>query len=120
MVEKIKTMSRDYLKRRDGAKGSGATEDTFRIEEKEAIEHNEVVNMNNGEMMIFANGKLHRAIAQTETSLMALGKKTTYQGMRNEKIPLVQYVSKRMFFKKTNEIVRKLGLSYTNAEAVNN
>ncbi|BDB65752.1 hypothetical protein T36_2231 (plasmid) [Helicobacter cinaedi] len=120
MVEKIKTMSRDYLKRRDGAKGSGATEDTFRIEEKEAIEHNEVVNMNNGEMMIFANGKLHRAIAQTETSLMALGKKTTYQGMSNEKIPLVQYVSKRIFFKKTNEIVRKLGLSYTNAEAVNN
>ena len=120
MVEKIKTMSRDYLKRRDGAKGNGSVEDTFRVEEKDAIEHNEVVNMNNGEMMIFANGKLHRAIAQTETSLMTLGKKTTYQGMSSEKIPLVQYVSKRMFFKKTNEIVKKLGLSYatnTNAES---
>lgn len=108
MVEKIKVMSRDFVKRRDGAKGQGAVEDTYKVEEKDAIEHNEVVNMNNGEMMIFANGKLHRAIAQAESSLLSMGKKTTYQGMSDEKIPLTQYVSKREFFKRASDILSEL------------
>lgn len=111
MVEKIKVMSRDFVKRRDGAKGSGAVEDSYKVEEKDAIEHNEVVNMNNGEMMIFANGKLHRAIAQAESSLLSMGKKTTYQGMSDEKIPLTQYVNKREFFKKASNSLAKLELA---------
>lgn len=110
MVEKIKVMSRDFIKRRDGAKGQGSTEDTFKVEEKDAIEHNEVVNMNNGEMMVFANGKLHRAIAQTETTLMELGKKTTYQGMSDEKIPLTQYVSKKIFFRQVKEMLVRIAI----------
>lgn len=108
MIEKIKVMSKDYVKRRDGAKGQGATEDTYKVEEKDAIEHNEVTNMNNGEMMIFANGKLHRAIAQAESSLLSMGKKTTYQGMSDEKIPLTQYVSKKDFFIKTSNILKNI------------
>lgn len=108
MVEKIKVMSRDFVKRRDFAKGQGAVEDTYKVEEKDAIEHNEVVNMNNGEMIIFANGKLHRAIAQAESSLLSMGKKTTYQGMSDEKIPLTQYVSKREFFSKVNATIREI------------
>lgn len=108
MVEKIKVMSRDFVKRRDFAKGQGAVEDTYKVEEKDAIEHNEVVNMNNGEMIIFANGKLHRAIAQAESSLLSMGKKTTYQGMSDEKIPLTQYVSKREFFNKVSNILNEL------------
>lgn len=100
MVEKVKVISRDYSKRRDGAKGPGSVEDNYKVEEEDAIKHNEVVNMNNGEMVVFANGKLHRAIAQAESSLLSMGKKTTYQGMSNEKIPLTQYVSKKVFFKK--------------------
>lgn len=108
MVEKVKVMSRDFVKRREFVKGQGAVEDTYKVEEKDAIEHNEVVNMNNGEMIIFANGKLHRAIAQAESSLLNLGKKTTYQGMSDEKIPLTQYVNKREFFTKASNILREL------------
>lgn len=108
MVEKIKVMSRDFVKRREFVKGQGAVEDTYKVEEKDAIEHNEVVNMNSGEMMIFANGKLHRAIAQAESSLLSMGKKTTYQGMSDEKIPLTQYVSKREFFKRVGEVMKGL------------
>lgn len=108
MVEKIKVMSRDFVKRREFVKGQGAVEDTYKVEERDAIEHNEVVNMNNGEMMIFANGKLHRAIAQAESSLLSMGKKTTYQGMSDEKIPLTQYVSKREFFKRVGEVMKGL------------
>lgn len=98
MIPKKKIMNRDYVARRDFAKGQGAVEDTYKVEEKDAIEHNEVMNMNNGEMIIFANGKMHRAIAQAETSLLSLGKKTTYQGMSDLKIPLTQYVNKQEFF----------------------
>lgn len=111
MVEKVKIMSRDFVKRREFVQGSGATEDTYKVEEKDAIEHNEVVNMNNGEMIIFANGKLHRAIARAESSLLAMGKKTTYQGMSDEKIPLTQYVSKREFFTKAYAMLKNLRMS---------
>ena len=61
--------------------------------------------MSNGEMMVFANGKLHRAIAQAESSLLALGKKTTYEGMSDEKIPLTQYVNKKVFFKEVGRVL---------------
>lgn len=57
---------------------------------------------------IIANGKLHRAIAQAESSLLSMGKKTTYQGMSDEKIPLTQYVSKREFFKRVKNILCKI------------
>ncbi|CUA64613.1 Uncharacterised protein [Escherichia coli] len=79
--------------------GKGAVEDTYNTEEKDAIEHDEVVNMSNGEMMVFENGKIHRAIACTETSLLE-GKTTKYQpkDLENPKIPIVQYVSKIEFF----------------------
>lgn len=105
MVEKIKIITRNFTKRRSSAKGEGSVEDSYQMEEKDAIEHNEVVNMNNGEMIIFANGKLHRAIAQAESSLLELGKKTTYEGMSELKIPLTQYVSKRVFFKEAEKIL---------------
>lgn len=75
------------------------------MEEKDAIEHNEVMNMNNGEMMIFENGKLHRAIAQAETSLLELGKKTTYEAKSDKKIPLTQYVNKKEFFREAKSVI---------------
>lgn len=107
MVEKIKVMSRDFTKRRSTAKAESSVEDSYKVEEKDAFEHNEVTNMNNGEMMVFANGKLHRAIAQAESSLLELGKKTTYEGMSDEKIPLTQYVNKKMFFKEAWKVLGK-------------
>ncbi|WP_096022298.1 type IV secretory system conjugative DNA transfer family protein [Campylobacter lanienae] len=99
LVEKKTIINRNYVERREMVEGKGAVEDTYNTEEKEAIEHNEVVNMSNGEMMVFENGKVHRAIACTETSLLE-GKTTTYKpkDLENPKIPIVQYVSKIEFF----------------------
>ncbi|EAK2198250.1 TraM recognition domain-containing protein [Campylobacter jejuni] len=108
MVDKIKVMKRKFTKRREFAKGEGSIEDSYDFEEKPAFEHNEVANMNNGEMMVFANGKLHRAIAQAESSLLTLGKKVTYEGMSDKKIPLTQYINKRQFIKEANRILKEL------------
>lgn len=108
MVGKIKVMSRDFTKRRSMAKAEGSVEDSYKVEEKDAFLHNEVTNMNNGEMMVFANGKLHRAIAQAESSLLECGKKTTYKGMSDEKIPLTQYVNKKLFFKEAQKVLKEI------------
>ena len=107
-VPKIKYISTDYHTRRDGAKGNGNVEDAYKTEEKDAFEHNEVENMNNGEMMIFANGKLHRAIAQAESSLLTLGKKTSYKMMSDDKIPLTQYVNKKVFIQNAYKIISQI------------
>lgn len=64
--------------------------------------------MNNGEMMIFANGKLHRAIAQAESSFLSLGKKTSYKMMSDDKIPLTQYVSKKEFLQNAYKIISQI------------
>ncbi|EAH7567691.1 hypothetical protein EOD82_08985, partial [Campylobacter jejuni] len=108
MVDKVKIMKRKFSKRREFAKGEGSIEDSYDFEEKPAFEHNEVSNMNNGEMMVFANGKLHRAIAQAETSLLTLGKKTTYEALSDKKIPLTQYVNKREFIQQAHKMLKEL------------
>ena len=100
-------ISKDYQQRRDFASGQGQVEDNFRAEEKPAIEHSEVSNMNEGEMMVFGNGKMHRAVAQTESTLFEYGKPTTYCGKTAEKIPLMQYVGKNDFFELVNPIVER-------------
>ncbi|WP_283249683.1 hypothetical protein [Helicobacter turcicus] len=41
--------------------------------------------------------------------MLEMGKKTTYQGMSDEKIPLTQYVSKREFFRKARESLMNMG-----------
>ncbi|EAK9878170.1 hypothetical protein YZ17_07060 [Campylobacter lari] len=108
MVDKIKVMKRKFTKRREHVKGEGSIEDTYDFEEKNAFEHNEVANMNNGEMMVFANGRMHRAIAQAETSLLTLGKKVTYEGMSDKKIPLTQYVNKKYFIKEAHKYLKRI------------
>ena len=75
--------------------------------------------MNNGEMMIFENGKMHRAIAQAETTLLTMGKKITYEGMSEEKIPITQYATKRIFFDSVDKVVRSIEF-LNNKEFLNN
>jgi len=58
-------------------------------------------------MMVFGNGKMHRAVAQTESTLFEYGKPTTYCGKTAEKIPLMQYVGKNDFFELVNPIVER-------------
>lgn len=108
MVEKEKVLTRDYTERKEFAKGDGSSEINYKVEERDAFKHNEVANMNNGEMMVFANGKLHRAIAQAETTLLTKGKKITYEGLSNIPIPLTQYVQKRRFLQKAYGIVNNI------------
>lgn len=104
---KINVLKKNYGERREHAKGQGNVEDSFQMEEKEAINHDEVVNMNNGEMCIFANGKLHRTVAKAETTLLTEGKKITYDG----KIPLTQYVPKKEFFTRVEQLMRNKRLA---------
>lgn len=98
MVEKETVISKDYTQKVDFHSGQGSAEANFKTEEKDAIMHNEVVNMNNGEMIVFANGKMHKAVARAESSLLNEGKKTTYMAKSSDKIPLTQYISKQDFF----------------------
>lgn len=101
MTSKINVLKKNYNERRESVKGQDSTEDSYQIEQKEAIVHDEVVNMNNGEMIVFANGKMHRTLAKAETTLLKEGKKITYDG---DKLPIVQYISKKEFFTSINEI----------------
>ena len=98
MIEKETVISKDYTQKVDFHSGQGSAEANFKTEEKDAIMHNEVVNMNNGEMIVFANGKMHKAVARAESSLLNEGKKTTYMAKSSDKIPLTQYISKQDFF----------------------
>ncbi|WP_181566394.1 type IV secretory system conjugative DNA transfer family protein [Helicobacter monodelphidis] len=97
-VPKIKKLVKDYSKRRSFAKGAGAVEDNYKEVEEDAFKHEEVIRMSNGEMMVFASGRMYRAIAQSETSLFKKGKKTTYEGRdMSKKIPLTQFLPKNLF-----------------------
>ncbi len=102
MTSKIKVLNRQVSMRREGATGASSSEDSYNLEEKDAIEHNEVVNMNEGEMIVFANGKIHRAVARAESSLNEKGKKTTYDG----KIVISEYVNKIRFFSEIDAILK--------------
>lgn len=108
MVEKEKILTKDFTERKEFAKGEGSSEVSYKAEERDAFKHNEVANMNNGEMMVFANGKLHRAIAQAETTLLKKGKKITYEGLTNIPIPLTQYRQKKVFLQEAYQIVQKI------------
>lgn len=119
MIEKEKVLTKDYTERKEFAKGEGSSEINYKMEERDAFKHSEVQNMNNGEMMIFENGKMHRAIAQAETTLLTMGKKITYEGMSDEKIPITQYVTKRIFFDSVEKVVRNID-SLNNKDFLNN
>lgn len=65
--------------------------------------------MNNGEMMVFNDGKMYRAAAATEESLALYGKKIFFElKLMDSPIPLTQYISKRDFFKETYRIYKQM------------
>jgi intracellular multiplication protein IcmO len=107
MLKEQKFIDKDYSEKRQHAKGSLGTEDHYKVEKEAAIKHEEVIGMNNGEMMVIADGKLYRAIAVTETILNKEGKKTTYKGKDMEaKIPLTEYIPKDKFLKSMQEMIK--------------
>lgn len=108
MIDEKRTLDKSFSERRLGAKGELNSEATFNIEKEQAIKHKEVVGMNNGEMMIFSDGKMYKACAVTER-FMKQGKKITYEGKNMDiKIPLTQYVPKNQFLRDMTKIYTQL------------
>ncbi|OCR87760.1 hypothetical protein CFT12S00416_08010 [Campylobacter fetus subsp. testudinum] len=109
MVNEKQFIVMEYSDKKDGIKGQMGAEDRYRVEKEAAIKHEEVIGMNNGEMMVFNDGKVYRAVAATESSLTKYGKKITFEGKRMDNpIPITEYVPKAAFLKETYEIYKKL------------
>jgi len=108
MLDEKKILDKNFVEKRLGAKGDLSTEASFNIEKEQAIKHKEVIGMNNGEMMVFSDGKMYKACATTER-FMSKGKKITYEGKNMDiKIPLTQYVPKDKFLRDMTEIYNEL------------
>ncbi len=108
MLDEKRTLDKSFSERRLGAKGELNAEASFNIEKEQAIKHKEVIGMNNGEMMVFSDGKMYRACAVTER-FMSKGKKITYEGKNMDiKIPLTQYVPKEHFLRDMTKIYNQL------------
>lgn len=108
MLDEKRTLDKSFSERRLGAKGELNAEASFNIEKEQAIKHKEVIGMNNGEMMVFSDGKMYRACAVTER-FMSKGKKITYEGKNMDiKIPLTQYVPKEQFLRDMTRIYNEL------------
>lgn len=108
MLDEKRTLDKSFSEKRLGAKGDLSTEANFNIEKEQAIKHKEVIGMNNGEMMVFSDGKMYKACAVTER-FMSKGKKITYEGKNMDiKIPLTQYVPKEHFLRDMTKIYNQL------------
>ena len=108
MIDEKRTLDKSYVEKRQGSKGDLGSEASFNIEKEQAIKHKEVIGMNNGEMMVFSDGKMYKACAVTER-FMNKGKKITYEGKNMDiKIPLTQYVPKEQFLRDMTVIYNDL------------
>lgn len=108
MLLQKKFIDRDYIEKRHHINAQIGAEDHFRVEKEDAIKHSEVVNMNNGEMIVIMDGQVHRAVAAAESALTTKGKKTTFEGKdMSKKIPLTQYLPKKEFFKHVNQYYKR-------------
>ncbi len=92
-------MEKAYTEKKDWSWGHIGAEQSFSPKELPAFEHNDIVAMNNGEMLVLADGVLYKAIAQAENSLQEAGKKITYEGKDIQKpLPITRYMPKKHFF----------------------
>lgn len=108
MIGEKRILDQSFKEKRFGAKGELGAELNFNMEKEEAIKHKEVIGMNNGEMMVFSDGKMYKACAVTER-YMSQGKKLTYEGKDMDiKIPLTQYVNKEQFLQDMTRLYNQL------------
>ncbi|HDX6248330.1 TPA: TraM recognition domain-containing protein [Campylobacter fetus subsp. venerealis] len=109
MVEEQRFIDMEYSDRREGVKGQIGTEDRYKVEKEPAIKHEQVVGMNNGEMLVFNDGKMYRATATTESSLARYGKKISFELKKMEEpIPITEYIPKKQFIADTYKLYKKL------------
>ncbi len=105
MLKEKRFIDRDFVEKRDGIKGGIGAEAHYKVEKEQAIKHEEVIAMNEGEMMVFNDGKMYKSIAITEKSLKEYGKKVIYEGKNmNKKLPLTQYIHKDKFLRDMTQI----------------
>lgn len=111
LIDEKKYIDMDYVDRREGIKGSISVEDRYKVEKEQAIKHKEVIAMNNGEMIVFNDGKMYRAVSITETSL-AFGAKITFEAKdMNAPIPITEYIPKGQFLKEAYQIYKNLDMA---------
>ncbi len=111
MIKQNRFIDMDYADKRESVKGQIGAEDHYRVEKEDAIKHEEVIGMNNGEMMVFNDGKMYRATATTESSLAKYGKKISFElKLMNSPIPITQYIPKKQFLMDAYRLYKKLGL----------
>lgn len=109
MVEEQRFIDMEYSDRREGVKGQIGTEDRYKVEKEPAIKHEQVIGMNNGEMLVFNDGKMYRATATTESSLARYGKKISFELKKMEEpIPITEYIPKKQFIADTYKLYKKL------------
>ena len=110
MIEEKRYIETDYIERRDGSKKAQmGAEKHFKVEKEAAVKTTEVQAMNNGEFIVFNDGKMYRGISATETYLKKEGKTITYEGKdMQSKIPITQFIPKMQFLKEVNEIYKNL------------
>ncbi|MBR8466506.1 TraM recognition domain-containing protein [Campylobacter sp. faydin G-140] len=108
LVEEKKFIDMEYSDRRTGIKGSIGAEDRYKVEKEQAIKHKEVIAMNNGEMIVFNDGKVYRASSVTENSLK-FGKKITYEAKEMSKpIPITEHIPKKEFLAQMYRLYSRL------------
>jgi len=109
MLREKRYIDKDFVEKRTGIKGGVGAEAHFKVEKEQAIKHEEIISMNNGEMMVFSDGKMYKSISITERYLKEKGKKITYEGKNMfKKIPLTQFVPKKKFLKDMTQIFNEL------------
>ncbi|QKF93209.1 type IV secretory system conjugative DNA transfer family protein [Campylobacter sp. CCUG 57310] len=108
-VKEQRFIDKEFSDRKEGEKGKLSNEDRYRIEKEPAIRHDEVVSMNNGEMIVFNDGKMYRATATTESDLAKYGKKVSFEIKKMQTpIPITQYISKKEFLGEAYKLYKKL------------
>lgn len=109
MIQEKRFIDKEFSDRRDGAKGQLGVEERYKVEKEQAIKHEEVIGMNEGEMMIFNDGKMYKATATTENDLLKSGKKIGYELKQMENpIPITEYIPKKDFLIEAYKLYRKV------------
>lgn len=109
MIEEKRYIETDYIERRDGSKKAQmGAEKHFKVEKEAAVKTTEVQAMNNGEFIVFNDGKMYRGVSATETNLKK-GKKITHEGKAmSAKIPITQFIPKMQFLQEVYKIDEEL------------
>lgn len=108
MVKEKRYIDLEYGDKRENVKGNLGAEDRYKVEKESAFTHEEVIKMNNGEMFVFNDGKMYKAISTTETSLNK-GLTVSYEAKDLTKpLPITEFIPKNIFLKDMYKTINSL------------